>query len=72
MAESASMAKNVTVNFNRKGELTPQLGALYLFFNPVCKVRSGCGSRYSAATPNTRRKHRHWSARWRAPHWRWR
>jgi len=34
VAESASMAKNVTVNFNRKGELTPQLGALYLFFNP--------------------------------------
>ena len=34
VAQSASMAKNVTVNFNRKGELTPQLGGLYLFFNP--------------------------------------
>lgn len=34
VAQSASMAKNVTVNFNRKGELTPQLGAAYLFLNP--------------------------------------
>jgi hypothetical protein len=34
VAQSSSMAKNVTVNFNRKGELTPQLGGLYLFFNP--------------------------------------
>lgn len=34
VAQAASMAKNVTVNFNRKGELTPQLGAAYLFLNP--------------------------------------
>jgi len=32
--EAASMAKNVTVNFNRKGELGSELSALYLFFNP--------------------------------------
>lgn len=31
--ESGSMAKNVTVNFNRKGEIGAELNALYLFFN---------------------------------------
>jgi len=31
--EAASMAKNVTVNFNRKGEMGSELNALYLFFN---------------------------------------
>lgn len=31
--EAASLAKNVTVNFNRKGELGAQANALYLFFN---------------------------------------
>lgn len=33
-AEAARAAGEVTVNFNRKGELTAQLGGLYLFFNP--------------------------------------
>ncbi|MGB2680311.1 MAG: LPD38 domain-containing protein [Candidatus Competibacter sp.] len=32
--EAARAAGEVTVNFNRKGELTAQLGGLYLFFNP--------------------------------------
>jgi hypothetical protein len=32
-AEAASLAKNSTVNFNRKGELGAQANALYLFFN---------------------------------------
>lgn len=31
--EAGSIAKNLTVNFNRKGELAPTLGALYIFFN---------------------------------------
>jgi hypothetical protein len=31
--QSASLAKNLTVNFNRKGELAVQMGALYAFFN---------------------------------------
>lgn len=31
--KAASMAKNTTVNFNRKGELGAQANALYLFFN---------------------------------------
>ena len=32
-AVAARAAGDVTVNFNRKGELTPTLGGLYLFFN---------------------------------------
>ncbi len=32
-AKAASLAKNLTVNFNRKGELGPNMNALYLFFN---------------------------------------
>jgi hypothetical protein len=33
-AEAASIAKNLTVNFNRRGTLSPMLGSFYLFFNP--------------------------------------
>ena len=31
--QSASIAKNLTVNFNRKGDIALQAGALYAFFN---------------------------------------
>ena len=31
--QAASLAKNVTVNFNRKGQMATQVGALYAFFN---------------------------------------
>lgn len=31
--QAASIAKNLTVNFNRKGQLTRNIGALYAFFN---------------------------------------
>ena len=31
--EAASLAKNLTVNFNRKGQVATQAGALYAFFN---------------------------------------
>lgn len=31
--QAASLAKNLTVNFNRKGEIALQAGALYAFFN---------------------------------------
>lgn len=31
--QAASLAKNLTVNFNRKGRQTRELGALYAFFN---------------------------------------
>ena len=30
---AASLAKNLTVNFNRKGQITTQAGSLYAFFN---------------------------------------
>lgn len=32
-AQAASIAKNVTVNFNRRGEIGPALNAAYLFYN---------------------------------------
>lgn len=32
-ARAASVAKNITTNFNRKGNLTPTVNALYMFFN---------------------------------------
>jgi hypothetical protein len=31
--KAASIAKNITVNFNRKGNMTPSVNALYMFFN---------------------------------------
>lgn len=31
--KAASLAKNLTVNFNRKGQVAQQMGALYAFFN---------------------------------------
>lgn len=31
--QAASLAKNITVNFNRKGQIAKQAGALYAFFN---------------------------------------
>lgn len=35
VAEAASIAKNITVNFNRRGTMTPVLGSFFLFFNPA-------------------------------------
>lgn len=35
VAEAAGISKNITVNFNRKGTMTPTLGAFFLFFNPA-------------------------------------
>ncbi len=32
-AQAASLAKNITVNFNRKGQMATQVGSLYAFFN---------------------------------------
>ncbi|MBI5270702.1 MAG: hypothetical protein HY856_13605 [Burkholderiales bacterium] len=33
--QAARMSKNITVNFNRKGTMTPALSAWFLFFNPA-------------------------------------
>ena len=35
IAESASISKNITVNFNRKGTMASTLGAFILFYNPA-------------------------------------
>jgi hypothetical protein len=35
---AASLAKNLTVNFNRKGRQTRELGAFYAFFNAAVQV----------------------------------
>lgn len=35
LTEAASIAKNITVNFNRKGTKTPWLSAFVLFWNPA-------------------------------------
>ena len=35
IAKAASVSKNITVNFNRKGTMSSSLGALILFFNPA-------------------------------------
>ena len=39
-AEAASISKNITVNFNRKGTMTSQLSAWFLFFNPAVQGSS--------------------------------
>lgn len=35
LAEAAGISKNITVNFNRRGTMTPTLSAYFLFFNPA-------------------------------------
>lgn len=42
-AEAASVAKNLTVNFNRKGAMTAQAGALYAFFNAAVQGTARLG-----------------------------
>jgi hypothetical protein len=42
-AAAASLAKNLTVNFNRKGEWTGVLSAAYLFFNPAVQGTARIG-----------------------------
>lgn len=41
--EAATIAKNLTVNFNRRGKLTPLLSSFYLFFGPAVQgaLRTG-------------------------------
>lgn len=52
--EAALAAKNITVNFDKKGTLTPSLAALYSFFNPAVQgsrriIQAALGSRRSVA-----------------------
>ena len=44
---SASIAKNLTVNFNRKGEMALQLGALYAFFNAATQGIARMGQTFA-------------------------
>ena len=40
--QAASLAKNITVNFNRKGQMATQVGALYAFFNASARHGADC------------------------------
>jgi len=42
-SEAASLAKNLTVNFNRKGQVGQQAGALYAFFNAAMQGTARMG-----------------------------
>lgn len=42
-AKSASLAKNLTVNFNRKGQIATQANALYAFFNSAVQGTTRLG-----------------------------
>ena len=37
--QAASLAKDISVNFNRKGQAGQQAGTLYAFFKRPCRVR---------------------------------
>jgi hypothetical protein len=37
--QAASLAKNLTVNFNKKGQISNQMGAWYAFFNAAVRVQ---------------------------------
>lgn len=50
--DAVTQAKNITTNFNRKGELTGALGTLYMFINPSIQ---GTAQLASVATRNPRR-----------------
>jgi hypothetical protein len=41
--EAASLAKNLTVNFNRKGQIGQQAGAVYAFFNAAVQGTANIG-----------------------------
>ena len=37
-AQAAALAKELTVNFNRKGQVAAQAGAMYAFFNAAVQA----------------------------------
>ena len=47
-AQAASIAKNLTVNFNRKGAVAQQAGALYAFFNAAMQGTARIGQTLAA------------------------
>lgn len=50
-AQAASFSKNLTVNFNRRGDWSPLIGSAYLFFNPAVQ---GSARIFQAARANPR------------------
>lgn len=52
-AHAASLARNLTVNFNRKGELGPMMNALYLFYN--ASLQGGVRLLYAMRSPKVRK-----------------
>lgn len=48
--QAASIAKNLTVNFNRKGEIGQQAGALYAFFNAAVQGTARLGETLQGPT----------------------
>ena len=53
---AASLAKNLTVNFNRKGQLTTNINALYAFFNASVQGTSRMAKLLVDRTPDGRYK----------------
>jgi hypothetical protein len=41
--QAASLAKNLTVNFNKKGQISNQMGAWYAFFNAAVQGTTRMG-----------------------------
>lgn len=52
--QAASLAKNLTVNFNRRGEMTNNLNAIYMFFN--ASVQGTMNMLRAVATPKDKSK----------------
>ncbi len=52
--QAASLAKNLTVNFNRRGEMTNNINALYMFFN--ASVQGTANMLRAVVTPKDKSK----------------
>lgn len=50
--QAASMAKNISVNFNRKGEMGRQIGSLYAFFNASVQGTARIGETLTSTDKN--------------------
>lgn len=50
--EAASLAKNISVNFNRKGEMGRQIGSLYAFFNASVQGSARIGETLTSRDAN--------------------
>jgi len=54
--QAASIAKNISVNFNRKGEMGRQIGSLYAFFNASIQGTARIGETLTVTDANGRLK----------------